>query len=199
MVRFGFSPGSRQSRKDRIEQAKREAEAEKSRRRNFGFLKNADMRLSTTTLSKTREHAKELAMAWDEPLETPTSTSSAQVLLRTDEPFDPFGHSTNTSAETQSYQFSFSNKRTVTNGSGSLLDPNFSSAASPEPTASTLDTFDTASVGSAFDMDFFSGKPSHQLPPRVRSKTEEILVSPCGKGKVTWTWTRKLFWYKHRR
>jgi Subunit CCDC53 of WASH complex len=179
MVRFGFSPGNRQSRKERIDQAKkeletkRETEAEKSRRRNFGFLKNADNRLNKATLSKTREHAKELAMAWNEPLETPTSFSSGQVLLQTNEVFDPFGHGANSSADTPNVQFSFSSKRTVTNASGSLLDQNFTSTASPEPTASTLDTFETASVGSAYDMDFFPSKPSNAFPPASFSSSHQ--------------------------
>lgn len=173
MVRFGFSPGGRKSRKDRIEQAKREAEAEKSRRRNFGFLKNAaDKRMSSTTLNKTREHAKELANAWSDPVDTPSSVSSGQGLLQTtDESFDPFGH--NSSAQPQpSHQFSFSSSRMATNASGSLLDQPFATAASPEPTASTLDTFETASVGSAYDMDFFSPTQSTSpFPPTAVSSS----------------------------
>jgi hypothetical protein len=155
MVRFSFSPGGK-SRKDRIEQAKKDSEAEKSRRRNFGFLKNSDKRMSTTTLNRTREHAKQLAMVYADPVETPTSQSSGQGLLNAheDKPFDSF-NTNNALLSPAEDHFSFSTKRTVTNGSTSLLDQ-FVAPPQQEraPTTSTQDSFETASVGSAFDMGF---------------------------------------------
>lgn len=167
MVRFNFSPGSsNRSRKERLEQAKREAEAEQTRRRNFGFLKNADNRMSSTSLSRTREHAKQLAMVYNDPIETPTSVNSGQGLLNfdtMDTSFDPFGHN---DAHLDN-QFGFSTKRTVTNAS--MLDQHFATSKRQdrEPTASTLDSFETMSVGSAYDMDFLPSKPSNTFasPP----------------------------------
>lgn len=164
MVRFNFSPGvpNRQSRRERLEQAKRDVEAEQTRRRNFGFLKNAESRMSTTSLNRTREHAKQLAMVYDDPVETPTSVNSGQGLLNfdtVDDTFDPFGHN----AAPPVNQYGFSTKRTVTNAS--MLDQHFatSNRQDREATASTLDSFDTMSVGSAYDMDF--------LPPTTANKS----------------------------
>ena len=162
MVRSFFgSPGAKTSRKERIEQAKQAAAAEKSRRRNFGFLKTGDKRMSTTSLNRTREHAKKLAMVYSDPVETPTNAQ--ETLLNfgmssdaNDSPFDPFG--------TAQQQLSSPPKPLpASTRNTSLLDQHFSNSSEREFTASTQDSFDTASVGSAYDMDFLSSRHSNSL------------------------------------
>ena len=89
------TPKSSQSRRERIEQARQD----RSRRRNFGFLKTGTTEkkvVSTTTLTRRREHAKQLAnLAYSEDPTgsstvdksrnhdklTPTSRSAHQQLL----------------------------------------------------------------------------------------------------------------------
>ncbi len=179
MVRFNFSPGSsnRQSRKDRLEQAKRELEAEQTRRRNFGFLKNAENRMTSTTLSRTREHTRQLAMAYDDPEQTPTSLNSGQGLLNfvsIDDTFDPFG---NNAPPLEENHFGFSTKRTTTNAS--MLDQHFATSKRQdrEPTASTLDSFETMSVGSAYDMDVFPSRTKNTFASPSPSKTRRGTTS----------------------
>jgi hypothetical protein len=143
---FGSSPQSgakaRRGRgRDRMETAKQEQEEEEqTRRRTFAFLKHSDRRTSTTSMNKTREHAKQLAMAFsqEEPeLQSPLSTPSAGFTAD----FDAF-------------------QQTVP--SSSLLDAHF--AQDREATASTVasmqDSFETASVGSAYDMEFLGNTNS---------------------------------------
>lgn len=170
MVRFNFSSpngGGKLSRKERLEQAKREAEAEQSRRRNFGFLKTGEKRMSSVSMNRTREHARQLAMAYNEPEGTPTSVSSGQGLLNfgEQEHFDPFS-----SASTDFANFS-ARQQVVTNArSGSLLDHHFSKAHKQErePTASTQDSLDTSSIGSAYDMDFLSSRQPNAFASQQR-------------------------------
>ncbi|KAG7367515.1 formin homology 2 domain containing protein [Nitzschia inconspicua] len=171
------TPKSSQSRRECIEQARQD----RSRRRNFGFLKagNNEKKVeSTTTLTRRREHAKQLAnLAYSvDPLAstdfqknhdklTPTSRSAQQKLLSSYDvdspqnaihaPLDPFS-STTTTKVGQENNFRTSNPL--------FFDPHNVVASSStgvptvrEPTASTVDTFDNSSFGSAaFDMDFLS-------------------------------------------
>jgi Formin Homology 2 Domain/Subunit CCDC53 of WASH complex len=184
------TPKSSQSRRERIEQARQD----RSRRRNFGFLKtghNEKKVVSTTALTRRREHAKQLAnLAYsEEPAGstdypknhdklTPTSRSARQQLLSSFDidspqnvahaPLDPFF-----SNDTATISGLKHNKRA---DNPLFFDPhNVISAGSTgvasdrEPTASTVDTFDNSSLGStAFDMDFIAASHaatmSHQSP-----------------------------------
>lgn len=124
--------------------------------------------MSTTTLNRTREHAKQLALAYSDPAETPTSQSSGQGLLNhyEDKPFDPFNmNNSNAPISPAEDHFSFSTKRTVTNGSSSILDQHFITPTRQErePTTSTQDSFDTESIGSAFDMEFLPTKSKNSF------------------------------------
>eukprot|EP00934_Nitzschia_sp_Nitz4_P008418 Nitzschia sp. Nitz4//scaffold30_size153850//116218//122960//NITZ4_002791-RA/size153850-augustus-gene-0.63-mRNA-1//1//CDS//3329547303//8408//frame0 len=186
MVRFNFN--GKGSRKERLEQAKREKqEADQTRRRNFGFLNSGEKRMSTVSLNKSREHSKQLALAMD-PVPTPTSQASefipewslpppSNTFNAHEEVFDPF--------QTASLQ---TRKQTVSSArQGSLLDQHFDAFPSErEPTASTQDSFDTSSFGSsAYDMDFFKapaataafGSPSNQvqLPNRNRKPLDQFV------------------------
>lgn len=134
--------------------------------------------MSTTTLNRTREHAKQLALVYSDPVETPTSVNSGQGLLAFgagEETFDPFGNQNAFNPE-----HSFSTKRTVTNASASILDQHFASSTRQErePTTSTQDSFETASVGSAYDMDFIPAKQKSNFfasPSNRRSKKKSTL------------------------
>ena len=192
-----------QSRRERIEQARQEKE--KSRRRNFGFLKaglsssNDNKRMTTSAITRRREHAKQLAnLAYsDDPTGdsgdafvadfgggagggennynnynsgfdnlTPTSRYAHQQLLssfdvdspQNDGPLDPF--STIGSLSSKKNNGGRKNK----NNNSVFFDPHNVVAAGSsapatdrEPTASTVDTFDNSSLGSAaFDMDFIA-------------------------------------------
>ena len=117
-MKFFRSPGS-SKKKSRKEQAKQGEDGENKRRRNFGFLKSSNRRMSTTSLKKTREHAKQLAMVYSDPADTPTSVYAGQKLLdfdveqnQADSTFDPFNTkdptaSTQGSSEAGSFGSSF--------------------------------------------------------------------------------------------
>jgi len=164
------SSSSKVSRKERLEQAKQAAAAEKSRRRNFGFLNTGEKRMSNSSLSRTREHAKQLAMAYNEP-ETPTSMFSQQPMIgfQDDAPFDPFGTLTTTKTAPKA-------NLQQTRAAGSFLDQHFER----EFTASTQDSFETASVGSAYDMDFLpataSSRNHHTTPKKNNKRTQRTTL-----------------------
>lgn len=163
------------------------------RRRNFRFLRSVDQkrRTSVATQKKTRAHARELAMAYnDPPSDTPTSTTSSNVNLlsrqdvSTPSPtkrkennfFDPFGNN-----PAPKDPFVVSQKA---QGS-SLLDEHFASGFSDvnskEPTASTIDSFDTSSMGSELDL-FHQGssKPARldEFMGRQQQRERNVIAMP---------------------
>jgi hypothetical protein len=166
------------------------------RRRNFRFLRSVDKkkRSSIATQQKTRAHAKELAMAYnDPPSDTPTSTTSSNInlLSRTDAStpsptkrkennyFDPFGNAPANAKDPFAV---------VKQAQGSsLLDQNFaagfSDAHSKEPTASTIDSFDTSSVGSELDL-FHQNKPDEldEFMGRQDQRERNVISMPTSSS-----------------
>ena len=117
-------------------------EKKKGRRRNFRFLRSVDQkkRGNKDNMKKTRDHAKQLAMAYNEA-PTPTGTSSQNLLSNPDAStpsptkksqnnfFDPFGN-------VDPFQQDHKSQRHM-----SLLDQHFAKGrekASRDPTASTI-------------------------------------------------------------
>jgi hypothetical protein len=191
------TPKSSQSRRDRIEQARQD----RSRRRNFGFLKTGNSEkkvVSTTALTRRREHAKQLAnLAYSEDPSasakhgqlTPTSRSAHQQLLSSFDVDSP-QNATNSLLDPFSTTTIFANNTTLTPKSGTttnnalFFDPHnvmatgsTAVATDREPTASTVDTLDNSSFGStAFDVDFVTAtnsiSTSHPSPVAASSSTK---------------------------
>ena len=163
------SPSMKASRKERLEQAKQAAADEKSRRRNFGFLNTGDKRMSNKSISRTREHAKQLAEAYNDPNNTSMFPQQPQPPImmgfQDDAPFDPFG----TLATTKSTTTKASHLQHAT-------APFVAQFPEPESTASTaeVDSYETASVGSAYDMDFLPNttlsRNQYSTPKQVKVK-----------------------------
>jgi hypothetical protein len=159
MRSFFASPpqSAAKARRGRSETARKEAEEEQTRRRTFAFLKHSDRR-TPTSMNKSREHAKQLAMAFssEEPeLQSPVSTSSAG--------FTP---------DFAAFQQTVSVTKQAT--SSSMLDDHL--AQDREPTSSTVaslqDSFETGSVGSAYDMDFL-GNSKSAFPTSTPSRNKK--------------------------
>ena len=154
---FGSPPAK--ARRSRLETAKQveEEEEEQSRRRTFAFLKHSDRRTSTS-MNKSREHAKQLAMAFSQEgpeVHSPVSTSSAGFAAD----FDAFQQTVSVTKQARS---------------SSILDAHF--AQDREPTTSTVaslqDSFETESVGSAYDMEFL-GNNNSALPTSTPSRKKK--------------------------